>query len=189
MAENAVSTAKTPIETNSDLIAEVQSLVDNLPEAGGGSDLKWIDVISLTTTEETNIISVSTDAEGREISGYHALAMAISATIPADETQITDTGSVWIYPMDFPASTNFYRVMVSLAAWKTTIRTINGVLLGVTKAFYGICNSAFTGGNIPETTYTGEIFNGLTIQVQVSEGHLPIGTKVNVVVLSKGWTE
>lgn len=51
MAENTSNTTKTPIETNSDLIAEVQSLVDNLPEAGGGGGTSadgWTKIGELT---------------------------------------------------------------------------------------------------------------------------------------------
>ena len=54
MAENAVSTTKTPIETNSDLIAEVQAMVDGLPEAGGGTDIS----LSITSAAVGDIVKV-----------------------------------------------------------------------------------------------------------------------------------
>ena len=66
MPNNADSTAKTPIETNSDLIAEVQSLVDNLPEAGGGGsgDTTYKLLCEQTLTEAVNSVSWTTDKDG-----------------------------------------------------------------------------------------------------------------------------
>lgn len=62
MAENASSTTKTPIETNTDLIAEVQAMVDNLPEAGGGTDIS----LGITSAAVGDIIKVkSVDGNGK----------------------------------------------------------------------------------------------------------------------------
>nr|DAR00814.1 MAG TPA: hypothetical protein [Caudoviricetes sp.] len=62
MAENAVSTTKTPIETNSDLIAEVQAMVDGLPEAGGGTDIS----LGITSAAAGDIVKVkAVDANGK----------------------------------------------------------------------------------------------------------------------------
>lgn len=69
MAENAVSTAKTPIETNSDLIAEVQSLVDNLPEAGGDGGVVDMIIADFTTLEEVSTYDVPLTSEQIEAIG------------------------------------------------------------------------------------------------------------------------
>lgn len=68
MAENAVSTTKTPIETNSDLIAEVQAMVNNLPEAGGGTTEVWELIKSIETTEEVSGVTITTDLSGNAFS-------------------------------------------------------------------------------------------------------------------------
>ena len=59
MPNNADATAKTPIEENTDLIAEVQSLVDNLPEAGGTDGKYAVQFVDITTTEEVRYIQIN----------------------------------------------------------------------------------------------------------------------------------
>ena len=59
MAEN---TDKTPLESNSDTIAEIMTLAENLPDASGGTDIS----LGLTNTSVDQIIKVkSIDADGR----------------------------------------------------------------------------------------------------------------------------
>ena len=94
MAENTSSTTKTPIETNSDLIAEVQSLVDNLPDAGGGSgDTTYKLLCDQTLTEAVSLVKWTTDKDGNAF----------------DFSKYAEVVLVWTLPEDFaPDNANFF---------------------------------------------------------------------------------
>lgn len=75
MPNNADSEAKTPIETNSDLIAEVQSLVDNLPDTKSETDVS----LGVTGASVGDIVKVkAVDENGKptewKTAGYTLLS-------------------------------------------------------------------------------------------------------------------
>lgn len=99
--------------------------------AAGGGELTWHEVIDYETTEETNDLRISTDKSGRAISGYHALEMVLSIEIPADSTQASTSGTIWVYPVAGNLFPNSIRSSQSVNGWKTTKRAYNYFLLVV----------------------------------------------------------
>ena len=146
--------------------------------------VEWYEVIDMETTENVNDLTISTDKNGRPISGYHALEMVLCFMIPADSTQTSTNGSVWVYPIasDFPSNT--VRIITNLPGWKTTSRTYNYLYTGSNRAIF------LSGANSAMIFYTdfNNVFNGIKLYVNNAGDHLPTGTKVRCLVLSKGWT-
>lgn len=90
MAENATSTTKTPIETNTDLIAEVQAMVDGLPEAGGGTDIS----LGVTGAAVGDIVKVkAVDANG-EPTEWEAAGRKPKFAVIADVTATEATAYI-----------------------------------------------------------------------------------------------
>lgn len=86
MAENASSTTKTPIETNSDLIAEVQEMVNNLPEAGGGSGVVDTIITEFTVLEEVSVYDAPLTSEQIDaISTADEIYAYVSFATPAEQ--------------------------------------------------------------------------------------------------------
>ena len=153
-----------------------------MPSSGSG-ELKWIKVASVTTEEEITVLSIGTDADGREISGYNAVAMVASLFIPSDSTQASATGSVWTYPAKHQVPSEF-RAILNIANWKTTNRSLNMFWCGLQDTFY---NSYAINGEVACRTTHIDILSGLYMYIHAQGDHLPVGTKVNIAVLSKGW--
>ena len=153
----------------------------NMPSGG----VEWYEVIDMETAENVNDLIISTDKSGRPISGYHALAMTLCFMIPADSTQTSTNGSVWVYPIvsDYPPPYSV-RIITNLASWKTTPRTYNYLYAGSNRAIF---LSGANAATIFDTDYNN-VFNGIKLHVNNAGDHLPAGTKVRCLVLSKGWT-
>ena len=89
-------------------------------DAAGG-DLSWIEVADITTEEQTQKLIISTNKDGRPISQYNALEMIFSIYVPADATQTSDSGALWIYP--YPKIGKAVdRYIANIATWKTIAR-------------------------------------------------------------------
>lgn len=150
----------------------------DMPSGGG---VEWYEVIDTETTEAVNDLVISTDKNGRPISGYHALAMVLCFMIPADSTQTSDDGKIWVYPM--PTNSPELRTIITVSAWKKTSRTYNYLYAGSNRAI-------FLSGENQARVFDGnynDIFNGISLHVNEAGDHLPVGTKVRCLVLSKGW--
>ena len=150
-------------------------------DAAGG--VEWYEVIDTETTEAVNDLIISTDKNGRPISGYHALAMVLCFMIPADSTQTSNSGNVWVYPLTTAGLSCGLRIIQSVAGWKTISRTYNHLYAGSNRAI-------FVPGAEQATTFDGsynDVFNGVRLYVNIAGDHLPVGTKVRCLVLSKGW--
>lgn len=150
-------------------------------QSGGGAE--WYEVIDTETAEAVNDLIISTDKNGRPISGYHALAMVLCFMIPADSTQTSAGGVVWVYPMATAAMASGLRILQTVAGWKTIPRTYNHLYAGSNRAI-------FISGAEQAATFDGsytDIFNGVRLYVNAAGDHLPAGTKVRCLVLSKGW--
>ena len=158
--------------------------VDMPSGGGGGAELRWIKVASVVTEEETNVLSIGTDFEGREISGYHALGMIVSMTVPADSTQNSTNGSIWTYPSKEQMDAD-YRTIQSISGWKTKQRSINFGYFGISDALLAAPYTII--GNL--IGRTDNVLSGVYLCVQAQGDHLPVGTKVNIAVLSTGWSE
>lgn len=149
--------------------------------ASGG--VEWYEVIDMETAEAVNDLIISTDKNSRPISGYHALAMVLCFMIPADSTQASNGGSVWVYPLTTAGLSSGLRIIQSVAGWKTIPRTYNYLYAGSNRAI-------FVPGAEQAATFDGsynDVFNGVRLYVNTAGGHLPVGTKVRCLVLSKGW--
>lgn len=149
--------------------------------AGGG--VEWYEVIDMEIAEAVNDLMISTDKNGRPISGYHALAMVLCFKIPADNTQASNNGTVWIYPLTNAELSFGLRIIQSVSSWKTTPRTYNYLYAGSNRAI-------FVSGAGQASTFDGsynDVFNGVRLHVNIAGDHLPVGTKVRCLVLSKGW--
>ena len=144
--------------------------------------VEWYEVIDTETTEAVNDLIISTDKNGRPISGYHALAMVLCFMIPADSTQTSDNGRIWVYPLVDSLACGL-RIIQTVSIWKTIRRTFNYLYAGSNRAI-------FVSGEYNATIFDGtynNVFNGVRLYVQEAGDHLPVGTKVRCLVLSKGW--
>ena len=151
---------------------------------GGGDSVEWFEVIDMETVEDVMDLRISTDTNGRAISGYNALEMVLSLVVPADSTQTSTSGVVWVYPFVDILENNF-RSVVSFANWKTAKRGQNLLFSGTSRCMY---MSYAT--NTPIADESLEFpFDGVRLHVHTAGDHLPLGTKVRCLVLSKGWKE
>lgn len=151
--------------------------------ASGGGGVEWYEVIDMETAENVNDLTISTDKNGRPISGYHALAMVLCFMIPADSTQASINGTVWVYPLTNADFSYGLRIIQSVPSWKTVPRTYNYLYAGSNRAI-------FVSGAGQAGTFDGsynDVFNGVRLYVHTAGDHLPVGTKVRCLVLSKGW--
>lgn len=148
-----------------------------------GSGVEWYEVIDMETTEAVNDLIISTDKNGRPISGYHALAMVLCLMIPADSTQTSNSGTIWVYPMATNNLSSGLRIIQNVSTWKTITRFSNYLYAGSNHAIF--LSGAFA-ANVFDESYN-DVFNGVTLHVHVTGDHFPVGTKVRCLVLSKGW--
>ena len=153
--------------------------------SGGGGDLQWIEVVDITTEEQTQMLTISTDKDGRPISQYNALWMIFSILFPADASQTSDGGVLWIYP--FPKTgDNCYRFFVNVPSWKTNERTITHSWAGTPRSVWSSASagqSTFSDGNNDQ-----DFLSGLCVYIHSVSDHIPAGTRVRIAVLSKGAT-
>lgn len=185
-ADTAISlglTAATPGQ-----IIKVKAVQDGKPTEWESVDMpsegvEWYEVIDMETAENVNDLVISTDKNGRPISGYHALAMVLCFMIPADSTQTSTQGSVWVYPIS-DSITSVLRTIASIPGWKTITRTYNYLYAGSNHAmFVSGANSAA----VLNDTYNN-VYDGIRLYIPAADDHLPTGTKMRCLVLSKGWT-
>ena len=186
-ADTAISlglTAATPGQ-----IIKVKTVQDGKPTEWEAVDMpsegvEWYEVIDMETAENVNDLIVSTDKNGRPISGYHALAMVLCFKIPADSTQTSTNGAIWVYPTCNLSPGNSLRTVQSVSAWKTTPRTYTYLYAGSNRAIFlsGSNTAPIFDGNY------SNVFDGVKLHIHADGDHFPAGTKVRCLVLSKGWT-
>lgn len=155
---------------------------------GGGGDLSWIEVADITTEEQTQQLIISTDKDGRPISRYNALEMIFLIHVPADATQTSNSGILWIYP--YPKiGTTFYRYVANFATWKTIARTQSYAWAGsTTGVLWTSASSSLALSNVVDMSGDADFMSGLCVYVYQSGDHIPAGTRVRIAVLSKGVT-
>lgn len=155
-------------------------------DAAGG-DLSWIEVADITTEEQTQKLIISTDKDGRPISQYNVLEMIFSIRVPADATQTSSNGNLWIYP--YPKyGENAYRYIANIATWKTIERTFTCVWAGLPRVLWLSAWSAQMTFDMYNTNGDADFMSGLCVYVNQAGDHIPAGTKVRIAVLSKGVT-
>ena len=185
-ADTAISlglTAATPGQ-----IIKVKTVQDGKPTEWEAVDMpsegvEWYEVIDMETAENVNDLIISTDKNGRPISGYHALAMVLCFKIPADSTQTSDSGKIWVYPIGSNNLTSVLRIITDDAGWKTITRTYNYLYAGSNRAIF-VSGAPFA-SVFNETI--NNVFDGIRLYINNANDHLPTGTKVRCLVLSKGW--
>lgn len=152
--------------------------------AGGGGGLQWIEVVDITTEEQTQKLTISVDKDGRPISQYNALWMVFSILFPADASQTSTNGTAWIYP--FPKTGHSaYRYIASVSGWKTVTRTLTYAWAGLPRLAW---SSAMETQMIFSTDGDPDFLSGLCVYLSSSGDHIPVGTRVRIAVLSKGVT-
>lgn len=185
-ADTAISlglTAATPGQ-----IIKVKTVQDGKPTEWEAVDMpsggvEWYEVIDIETAENVNDLIISNDKNGRPISGYHALAMVLCFKVPADSTQTSTNGSIWVYPMSDNDLSSGIRTIITVSGWKTITRTYNFLFAGSNRAIF--ISSASNASTFNEDY--NNIFNGIRLYVNGANDHLPTGTKIRCLVLSKGW--
>lgn len=152
-----------------------------------GGDLSWIEVADITTEEQTQKLTISTDKYGRPISQYNALGMIFSIRFPADTTQTSTHGTPWIYP--YPKyGENSYRYIAEVNSWKTIERTLTYAWAGLPRVWWlsaGLSQKIF---GTYDPNGDADFMSGLCVYIRQSGDHIPAGTRVRIAVLSKGVT-
>lgn len=170
-------------------IIKVKAVQDGKPTEWEAVDMpsggvEWYEVIDMETTENVNDLTITTDKNGRPISGYHALEMVLCFMIPADSTQTSTNGAIWVYPMVNNYLAGGLRIVTNVAGWKTITRAFNYFYAGSNRAIFV---SGAPQGNTFDGSYNN-VFDGIRLYINGAGDHLPTGTKVRCLVLSKGWT-
>ena len=169
-------------------IIKVKTVQDGKPTEWEAVDMpsegvEWYEVIDMETAENVNDLIISTDNIGRPMSGYHALAMVLCFKIPADSTQTSGSGKIWVYPIGSNNLTSVLRIITDDAGWKTIARTYNYLYAGSNRAIFV---SGATYASVFDETINN-VFDGVRLFIPTAGDHLPAGTKVRCLVLSKGW--
>lgn len=149
--------------------------------SGGDGELQWIEVVDITTAEQTQKLTISADKDGRPISQYNALWMVSSILFPADATQTSTNGTPWIYP--FPKTgDSTYRYIAYVAGWQTTARTLTCAWAGLPRIMW---SSAVSSQPIFDPS-DPDFLTGVCVYLNTPNDHIPTGTRVRIAVLSKG---
>ena len=185
-ADAAISLGLT--SATSGQIIKVKTVQDGKPTEWEAVDMpsggvEWYEVIDMETAENVNDLIISIDKNGRPISGYHALAMVLGIMIPADSTQTSTNGEIWVYPMSSDYLSSGLRIIMSVSSWKTIERTWNYFYAGSNRAIFV---SGANAGEIFDGSYNN-VFDGIRLYINNANDHLPTGTKIRCLVLSKGW--
>lgn len=153
----------------------------NMPSGGG---MRWQKIKEITLTEQTNSIVIGEDDNGVSVADYNPMAMKVEFHVPADSTQTNTNGTLWLYP-SATNSNAFMRAIGSIAAWKTTERRL-------IEFFIGDIDGIFAGGNVnaqlvinPLDKPNITVMNGVTLHINNTNDHWPVGTIVSLEVLSE----
>lgn len=148
-----------------------------------GGELSWHLVADLTVAEAVTDVVITEDTEGNTILQYKPIAVGIWIHIPADDTQSSDTGSLWFW-VNGQNSTS-YRSIARLSNWKTREARCGAFTFGTEKAAF----TAFS-GNYPDMmplwpAEYGSMFDKITLHIHQTGDHIPAGSKIRVLVLGK----
>ena len=152
-------------------------------DMAGGGELRWHLVADLTVAEAVTDVVITEDTEGNTILQYEPIAVGIWIYVPADDTQSSDTGALWVW-VNGQNSTP-YRSIVTLSNWKTKYKRCGAFTFGTEKAAF----TAFTGGS-PDMmplwpNEYGSMFDKITLHVHQTGDHIPAGSEIRVLVLGK----
>ena len=149
-----------------------------------GGSMRWQKIKEITLAEQTNDIVIGEDNNGVSVADYNPIAMKVEFHVPADSTQTNANGAPWIYPSATCIDNNI-RAIGSISSWKTVTRR-------QVEFFTGDIDGIFAGGNVnsqlvPDPQYkpTLTIMDGVTLRINNTEDHWPVGTIVSLEVLSE----
>lgn len=149
-----------------------------------GGSMRWQKIKEIILAEQTNDIVIGEDDNGVPVADYNPIAMKVEFIVPADSTQASNTGAPWLYPSITYINSSI-RAIGSLASWKTVTRR-------QVEFFIGDIDGIFAGGNVdaqlvpdsstkPNTTF----MDGMTLRINSTGDHWPVGTIVSLEVLSE----
>ena len=150
----------------------------------GGGSMRWQKIKEITLAEQTNDIVIGEDNNGVSVADYNPIAMKVEFHVPADSTQTNANGAPWIYP-SATCTDNGIRAIGSIASWKTVTRR-------QVEFFIGDIDGIFAGGNVnaqlvtdPQYRPTITVMDGVTLRINNTDDHWPVGTIVSLEVLSE----
>lgn len=141
--------------------------------------LKWLTVHTSDLDENMNTLVICADSNGKAIADYNPIGLTIIISIPADSTQESVNGTVWIYP-SATYSNNSIRVSTNVENWKNSVRDLVISFNGNESVMY--CTGS---ANASLSTYKvdGYTLDGVKIYIHKNNDHLPVGTHVEVAIL------
>lgn len=150
--------------------------------------VRWQLIRKFTLEEATTRIVIDTDENGVAVSDYNPVAIKICLDIPADSTQTSTNGSLWVYPV--PLNTGLprirWRMIAPVNQWKTIARQLCLFMAGDADGIF------FSTGNgvssmipdVREDYSTYKIMGGVLMYINTSGDHMPVGMIASVSVLS-----
>ena len=155
----------------------------NLP-----TGMRWQRIRKFTLEEATRRIVIDTDENGVPVSDYNAVAIKICLDIPADSTQTSSSGELWVYPIPLSAELppNRWRLIANVDSWKTIERRSCLYMAGDADGIF-CSNGNYIKNMIPEpgvdySTY--KIMGGVLMYINQKGDHMPVGMVASVSVLS-----
>ena len=141
--------------------------------------VKWLTVHTSDLDENTNVLVISADSDGKAIADYNPIALSIIISVPADSTQESSNGAIWTYPST-TYTRNSIRASVNVVNWKNTARDLVMSFNGNESVMY--CTGSV---NALISTYKvdGYTLDGVKIYIHNNKDHLPVGTHVAVAIL------
>lgn len=150
--------------------------------------MRWQQIRKFTLEEATSRIVIDTDENGVAVSDYNPVAIKICLNIPADSTQTSASGALWVYPIPLSIGLpeNRFRVIVAVNYWKTTARNLCIFMDGDADGIF--CSTGNTVSGLtpePGVDYpTYKIMGGVLMHINTSGDHMPVGMVASVSVLS-----
>ena len=167
-----------------------QSVYDAKKAAGELSDdelyltpsnkgIAWHEVANITTEEQTKLLLVSQDDDGKAITAYNPIAIVWWLNFPADNSLTNSNVAIWHYPSATNAD-NSIRIISTLSAVKTTTRQFNMGFMGAghTVAAFGAQTGVLSPGN-------GAAMDGVRLFINTAGDFFPVGTQLIVSVLGQ----
>lgn len=159
-------------------IAEQAAQLVDVP--AGGASVRWQTVATMTLEEETNEILITQDMNGTPISDYRVIAMLATIDTPADSTQASTNGAVWI---SCSTSTKAgVRIISTITGWKNSGRNLTAFFAGGPDSVVAISSSVHSA--LPWEVPEADMFNGMRLYIQAAGDHFPAGTELRLTVLS-----
>lgn len=150
--------------------------------SGSGGKMRWQKVKEITLEEQTNTVIIDKDENNVPITDYAPIAIMARYDIPADDTQTSTNGSIWIFPSATNSNASI-RVISTVTAWKTTNRLHNvTAFFGNSSGIATISTSAVNG--LACDNEADACMDGIKMFINNSEDHFPIQTKIIIQVLS-----